>query len=318
MNMYISPILGEVQEEIYNHTITYKNLGFQNLLNIMRREFGYGFLRTGVMFLETEFDEPREFIGAELNAYLLNKGLSSSQSESLIKLFFTNQSLIDDVVETGFSINDVVYGLDLKGRLNNLGLESRTRTVELSMKSTFTIYPLLEIPEYIPPPPPEEEIWRPFEMSMLIDCETGGEGKTKETRKIEFRGTFIAEKNSIIDWEKYTQKLSLSQVRKLLRDAGLVAEAIVFEYASQKGYDFLFDCSEPDFNGFNPMEDAEDIKVQIYESEEYETITNLEVIDIDYERTPFTDQVIYKGHWWKDENKSISEMRKQVTGTSRW
>ena len=154
---YISPILGDkkVSEEIYKHITTYKALGFQELLNIMKRDFGYGFLHTGILFLETEFDEPKEFIGTELYTYLTNIGMSSSQSESLIKLFSTNNRLIERLVEQGFSVNDVVYGMDLKSRLKSLNLTSATTQKSYALEDSFIVHQLLEI-EIEEPPPPEE------------------------------------------------------------------------------------------------------------------------------------------------------------------
>lgn len=151
---YISPILGKISEDIYNHVVTFKATGYHSYFNVMKRDFGFGKLRSGILWLETEFNEPREFVGSELNLYLLSKGFSTSVSSSLIKLLASNQTLIEDLVEKGNILNDVVYGLDLSSRLKFLGLETRVVTTSFAFESTFVVYPIMEISL----PPEEEEI----------------------------------------------------------------------------------------------------------------------------------------------------------------
>lgn len=163
---YISPLLGTVKEGIYTivantsrtpliDNTQIKLVSYQQYLHIMKSSFRYGTLRSGVLYLETEFDEPEEFIGAELNAFLLSRGASSSEALSLVKIFAANQTLIDDLVEKGFELDDINYGLDLKGRLKALNLVSRILTADTAFESKFTIYPLIVYEEELPPPPPE-------------------------------------------------------------------------------------------------------------------------------------------------------------------
>ena len=190
MNIYTSPILGDkkVSEEIYKYITTHKDLGFQELLSIMRRDFGYGFLRTGILFLETEFDEPKEFIGTELYTYLINIGMSSSQSESLVKLFSTNNRLIERLVEQGFSVNDVVYGMDLESRLKSLNLKSATTQISYALEDSFIVHQLLEIEIEEPPPPEEIDIeieLIPYELPFTINNEDDFKELLKKIKSFE-------------------------------------------------------------------------------------------------------------------------------------
>ncbi len=309
MSDYISPILGVIPEEVYNHVVTFKVYPYITYSNIMRREFGFGRLRSGILWLETEFDEPREFIGAELNAFLINNGFPSSVSSDLVRTFAANQTLIDDIVERGFNVKDVVYGLNLKERLSQLGLTTRAVTTSFAFESIFTIFSVTEVEE-LPPPPPEFERWKTFLVSMLIDCETGDRGK-RIKRVIEFRGTFTARSDVIVDWKAIAEG---GDPEDVIKDAVEVAEAVIEDYSFLKGYEFLFECSRPTFNGLDLKEDLPGILVDVDASDFHETTTLLEVVDRDYgDRIPYSDKIKYTGYWWEDKSKAITEMRRQVT-----
>ncbi len=321
MTDYISPILGEIPEDIYSVVantprLPYTREGnvvpYRELLNRIKREYGYGRLRTDILYIETEFDDVREFIGAELNALLLSRGVASTNAVNLVRLFAANQTLIDDLIEKGFSTNEAVYELDLKGRLRELGLTTRILTTSFAFDSVFNVYPVIEKPELVPPPPPppEYEYWRPFGVSMLIDCETRQDNR-KITRKVEFRGIFTALKEAIVDWKKIEAGGRCDE--DTIGKAVEVAEDILSEYSRWKGYDFLFECSEPTFNGCNLMEDSPDIEVLVDDSDIHETTAFLEVVDIDYSKSPFSDSIVFKGKWWLDKDEAIKTLRRQVS-----
>lgn len=144
MTDYISPVLGLIE---YYKVV---NRLPSEYYDRMKGLFGFGVLRSGVLWCETEFDEvSREFVGLDLNNYLLSKGFSTSESIDLVKIFSVNQSLIDDLVEQGFDVYDVVYGMSLKDRLASLNLTSRTFTKSYVFESIFKVYPIIEAPREI-------------------------------------------------------------------------------------------------------------------------------------------------------------------------
>ncbi len=326
MLIYLSPILGEHSEYFYDEFIQLlSEKDYEHYINNMRTELKYGVLRSGVLAVETKFKDVK-VSGTDIYNYLINFGFDENHAVNITRLFSTNNRLIESLVEQGFNLSDVVYGMDLKARLDALGLESSTVNKKYALSDSFIVHQLLEVEieeEVPPPPPPEYEVWRPFQISVLIDCTTSDVHKRTIRRSIEFRGVFIAEKNSIINWGTYTKRMAKVDVYRLLGDAGTVAEAVMKEYAAHKGYQDLFECAVPVFDGINLLEDLPDIKVDIDDVDAYKTENSLDVVDLDKSKTGaawgnFSDTVVYIGEWWKDEGDAIIEMRRQVQGESRW
>lgn len=325
MYIYLSPILGEHSEYFYDEFIEIKNLDYSTFIGRMRAALKYGVLRSGVLLVETRFKDVK-VSGTDIYNYLFNFGFDENHAVNITRLFSVNNRLTEQLVEQGFKLDDVIYGMDLKARLDALGLESATVTKSYALSDEFIVHQLLEveIEEPLPPPPPEYEVWRPFQISVLIDCTTSDAKGRRLRRSIEFRGVFIAEKNSIIDWGSYTKKIGKSDVYKLLRDAGIVSEAVMKEYAAHKGYQDLFECAVPVFDGINLLEDLPDILVDLDESDTHKTENSLDVVDLDRPKTTgttwgnFSDNVVYVGNWWEDEGDAIIEMRRQVQCESRW
>lgn len=322
--IYISSILGEHSEYFYDKFMQLlSEKDYDYFINNMKDELRYGVLRSGVLAVETQFRDAK-VSGTDIYDYLINFGFDENHAVNITRLFSTNNRLIEHLVEQGFKLEDVVYGMDLKARLDALGLESSTVNKKYALSDEFVVYSFeVEIEEPVPPPPPEYEVWRPFQISVLIDCTTSDSHNRRIRRSIEFRGVFIAEKNSIINWGTYTKRMAKVDVYKLLRDSGTVAEAVMKEYAAHKGYQDLFECAVPVFDGINLLEDLPDILVDLDDSESYVTENSLDVVDLDKSKAGknwgnFSDTVRYTGKWWGDEGDAIIEMRRQVQGESRW
>jgi len=325
MYIYLSPVLGEHSEGFYDKFLVIRSLqDYTAFVKNMRSVLRYGVLKSGVLVVETKFKDV-SVSGIDIYNYLVDFGFSERISVNITRLFSVNNRLIERLVDDGFNLNDVVYGMDLKARLDALDLESANVTKSYAFEDVFTVHQLLKvyIEEEIPPPPPEYELWRPFQISVLIDCTTTDAHNRRIRRSIEFRGVFIAEKNSIIDWESYTKRIAIVDVYNILKDAGTVAESVMKEYAAHKGYQDLFECAVPVFSGINLLEDLPDIEVDLDESDSYVTENSLDVVDMDKSKTGknwgnFSDTVNYKGHWWEDESDAIIEMRRQVQSESRY
>jgi len=322
MFIYISPILGEHSEDFYYKFQELKINTFTAFVDGMRSGLGYRELRSAILVVEDYF-KGSKVSGTDIYNYLTKFGFSESNSINVTRLFSTNNRLVERLVDQGFSVNDVVYGMVLKSKLESLGLKSATTNTSYALGDNFVVYPILKIElEEEVPPPPEYELWRPFQISVLIDCTTSDPKGRAVRRSIEFRGVFTAERNSIIDWNSYNKKLPLASVYKLLGDVGTVAESVMKEYAAHKGYQDLFECAVPVFDGINLLEDLPDILVE--EPDDYETENSFEVIDHNRSETTgkqwgnFSDTVKYTGKWWLDESKAIVEMRRQVQSESRW
>lgn len=330
MYIYLSPILGERSEEFYDTFMTIRSKSYSDFIKDMRNILNYKLLRTGVLVVETTFNDI-EVSGNDIYDYLIKFGFSDTISVNITRLFSTNNRLIERLVDEGYSVNDVVYGMDLKDRLKHLGLVSANTNKSYALKDIFTVHKLLQVhipeEELVVEPVIEkeilQEIWRPFQISVLIDCTTSDKRGARIRRSVEFRGVFVAEKNSIIDWSSYTKRLAKANVYSLLGDAGTVAEVIMQEYASHKGYQDLIECAVPIFDGINILEDLPDIIVSLDESGKYITENLLDVNDLDKYKSGknwgnFSDKVKYIGHWWENKSYAITEMRKQIQSESRW
>lgn len=158
INTYLSPILGEVKPEIIELLRANKH-AYNNLINKMKSEENFGITRTGILFIEDYFDEPTKIVGEELRRILTEYGFKNSDAISLVRVLSTNHSLITDILEKGFKLNDIVYGTNLHTRLKILNLEKRLWTASYALEDEFTIYPLLSMEEELPPPP-EDKCYR--------------------------------------------------------------------------------------------------------------------------------------------------------------
>ncbi len=156
MYIYLSPVLGEHSEDFYDEFIAIRSQDYATFIRSMRSVLKYGVLRSGVLVVETEFKDVK-VSGTDVYNYLINFGFSESASVNITRLFSVNNRLIEHLVDEGFDLNDVVYGMDLKARLKSLGLVSATVTKSYALEDVFVVHKLLEvyIEEEIPPPPPE-------------------------------------------------------------------------------------------------------------------------------------------------------------------
>lgn len=157
MTTYISPILGELQEDVFEYFINRKQLVIEKqqmteFLKDIRESTHFGVLRAGVLLEETK-GKRIEIRGSELESYLNSIGYP--RATDLTKVFALNQTLIEDLVSQGWDIRDAIYGLDLAGRLDKLGLERRTIEAKYAREMLISIYPTIEVPEIEVPPPPE-------------------------------------------------------------------------------------------------------------------------------------------------------------------
>lgn len=153
--VYKSSLLGEVDDEIVEFFLKNKQLvktkeQMKAFIETARKLTGFGVLRTGVLWVETN-GKRSDTVGSGLESYLL--GVGFERASDIVKLFAVNQTLIEDMVERGYNIKDSVYNYDIKQRLKILGLKSRTIEKSYADELFLSIYPLaIELPE-VPPPP---------------------------------------------------------------------------------------------------------------------------------------------------------------------
>lgn len=213
--IYISPILGEISEYTYNKFIALKHQDYNTFINSMRSELKYGILRSGVLVIETEFKDIK-VSGAELYNYLTNFGFSDNTSINIVKLFSTNNRLIENLIEQGFNLNDVVYGMDLKARLDALGLESSTVTKSYALENIFIVHQLLEV-EIEEPPPPPEMCYR----TQLAYLYTAKRKKSEQTPEIVAEFRVWGESNQKGTYKiKYFERTIL-QMERIMKGEGL-------------------------------------------------------------------------------------------------
>lgn len=308
--MLTSPLLGEISEEV--HDILYEEFAYDEYLKEFARTFGAR--RTVIpAILKIEHSLTGIHKGRDIYEYLVFFGFSKETSISVMKLFSASERFINDMVDEGYSESIATYSFNHIRRMNYFGLES------ISMRPSFAFEQDIKVrsikrTHIEEPPPTEYEHWRPFQLSMLIDCSTRNDKGIIQKRKIEFRGIFTAARDSIVDWSL----VGKSREDDILMAAGESAEVILKRYASIKGYDDLMSCSNVEFYGINLLESESDIYVEYDELSEYKTDNVLEVVDIDYNMIRFTDKLVYIGEWWKNKNYYITELNKQVEMAMRW
>lgn len=201
MSEYISPILGVISEDIYNHVTNFKAVGYNGLINAMKRSFGYGVIRTGILYAETEFIQERVINGSDLVDILVDYGFKEDDAVNITRIFSVNNRLVGQLAEKGFSKEDIVYGMGLKERLSSLGLESATVTKSYALEDVFPVYPVIEVPEEIPPPPPPPVVYR----SQATF--TYSKGKKKVELRIWYQSYYKIEEPELIDmWNKANER----------------------------------------------------------------------------------------------------------------
>lgn len=151
MYYYISPILGYFTEDLYETLVSSVDFRYDVYLKIMKETFGYSFLRSGVLLIESHFKD-RIVNGSDIYNFLLGFGFSETISYNLMKLFSTNNRLIERLVEEGFTEDSVVYGMSLEDRLRHLGLVSATTLRKYAYEDRFVVHKIMEV--YVPPEPP--------------------------------------------------------------------------------------------------------------------------------------------------------------------
>ena len=311
---YISPITGEVPESVHYFV---DDDDYDTLIRRYSKAIGVRrYVIPAILKVEYIFGG-KEVYGKEIYRYLKSFGFSDRISVSVAKLFFANRDVIERLLDMEYDAS-VIYDYEHVDRMRMAGigkiLYTRYGAFEhvVYVNPIKTEYELIEIPE---PPEVIREYWRNFEVSMLMDCTTRTKKGETEHRKVEFRGIFKAEKSAIIDWELYHKGMGHEEARNIVGVAVEVAESVLKEYYEIKGYDFMHTCSGPMFNGFDPLEETDDIIV--WEDYAYEEVSDivLEVIDIDYGNAKrFTDEFALIGRWWQDKSYTLGELRKQVEG----
>jgi hypothetical protein len=141
MSICISPVFGEISEDIYNLLVT---LDYDMLIEEMKKR-GYGRLRTGVLYLESINVEQVVLMGSEIINMLEDYGFNKSDAVDVTRVFSVNGALVNELISRGFKKESVVYGLDFKNRLTQLGLKRRTVTSGYAIREMITVYPMLVV-----------------------------------------------------------------------------------------------------------------------------------------------------------------------------
>src|SRR4030067_1217916 len=102
---YRSPILGLITDEQFKR--------------FKRR-------RQGILAIEKSVVAPVTVKGAIIYDSLTSQGFTTDQASYVTTLFCSNSRMIDDLIESGKREEYVVYDLNYKGRLQELGLELST------------------------------------------------------------------------------------------------------------------------------------------------------------------------------------------------
>jgi len=312
--IYTSPMVGFISTEVFY--LLAKRYGLKRYL----KEYAELEKRTRIAIpaiLEIEHKAGGEiWTGREIYGYLINRGYSSQTSTSVMKLFAANANLVSELMEEGHSEDYALYSFTYLTRMHKLGYERVDYRPSYAMGMDINIYPI-EIYHVEPPEPPEPpeviyEEWRPFQISMLVDCTShDSDGSISSTRKIEFRGVFSAEKSEIVDWSMLGTSREVSE--DMLRSAGVAAELSIEIYAKSKGYEDLIDmCAKPEFYGANLLESIDSDFIDENDTFDYVTEALFEVIDMDNNKVSFTDKVSFTGEWWKDHKYYENEISSQV------
>ena len=309
-----SAIIGDVPENVHYFI---DGDDYDALINRYSKATGVRrYVVPAILKVEYEFGGS-EVEGAEVYKYLLDFGFSENIAISVTKLLFTSRDVIEKLLDKGYD-DSVIYDYEHIERMRKAGIEYIHYMKRYAFDNQVYVYPIKTEYEWFELPEPPEDIleyWRNFEVSMLMDCTTRTKIGETEHRKVEFRGIFKAEESAIINWELYHKGMGHTEAHNIVRDAVRVAESILKDYYEVKGYDFMHTCSGPTYNGFDPLEEADNIIVLEDDAESEVSNIVLEVIDIDYGNVQrFTDEFELVGRWWNNKSYAISELRKQVKG----
>lgn len=194
MRLYISPIEGYIDEKVYRTIVTSSLLGHDAYLKAMR-SIKYGELRASVLYVENSYLQPTLISGSELASILSNYRFK--RATDIVRVFAANYTLVNDLVKRGYSEEYVVYGMNLRKRLKELGLISRTITTSFALESDIRIYPVIEVV-----PPPVEVV--PFIPPVLIIYRsqatfTYSKGKKKVELRIWYQSYIKIEEQELID-----------------------------------------------------------------------------------------------------------------------
>lgn len=312
--VYISPMTGYIPQDVY-----YLLAKQYDVDKYLKKYAGIvGRHRTIIpAILDVEYRAYKTgsevLTGAEIRNYLVSSGYTEATAIVVMKLFAANSFFIEDLLEHGYSDFHISYMMTYLRRMHELGIIRSDVRPSYAIDMDITIKPIIveHVPE-VPPPPVEYEEWRQFQISMLIDCTTHDVHGKESKRKIELRGVFKAEKDMIIDWSSLGESRIVTE--DMLRDAGVSAERIIKQYAEIKGYGDLMEyCQRAEFYGCNLLESIDSEFIDEDDVLDFVTDALLEVVDIDFNRVPFSDRVVFTGRWWEDKGYYESEMSSQVT-----
>lgn len=305
--IYTSPIAGDINPEIYHSMLSAREEYLRTYSRIMgvRRV-----IIPAIIKVERKFGGK---IVKGINIYntLLRWGYSEFVASSVVNTLLINSVLVEDMLNESISDISILYSHDLVSRLKYANLAAIPKYRKwYYFEQEFIVHPI-DIYEYIEEPLPEEiELWRYFEVSMLMSCRTNKPHEAK--RELEFRGVFFAEESVIMDFETYESALTTDN--SIVRVATEIAESLLQEFCEIKGYDFFESCgcSEARFNGIDPLESLKPIEINVSDIETYESSHELDIWDMDYSKRRFDDTLKLTGRWWEDKTYSITEMRKQL------
>lgn len=292
MSDYISPIFGLVEEGAYQYINELSSAySGEKLSDIMRERWGYGVLRTGVVFVESRLKGETEIIGERLVDLLVGFGYTEQHASDITRLFSVNNRLVNDLLEKELEKEKVIYGFYFKGRLRELGLVSASVTLQYALDDVFVIYSLAEVA--VPAPPKRVVLWHPFLANLLIACETWDNKKRKNvTRAIEARGKFEARKDLVLPVLRIDE-----QVMRLLEEYVRSIESY-----GDRAYNILLDeCTNisVELVGIDLLKEQPDIEVPIRKEIKKITDIPLELWDLDYGKRRDSRIIKRIGRWWE-------------------
>ena len=319
--VYVSPITGYIPQDVYY--LLAKRYDMDKYL----KEYASIVGRRRIVIpaiLDVEYETRKRdseiWTGAEIYNYLTSAGYTNSTSIAVMKLFAASADTIERLRDRDYGDDYILYTMTYLQRLHELGISIDGGGISYrpsyAMGMDIYVSPILveHVPDEPPPPPPpiEYEEWRQFQISMLIDCTTRDIHGKESKRKIELRGIFKAEKDMIIDWNLLGNLRDV--IESMLRGAGVAAERIIKQYAVIKGYGDLMEyCQSAEFYGCNLLESIDSEFIDEDDVLGFATDALLEVVDVDFNRVPFSDKVVFIGRWWEDKSYYESELNAQVT-----
>lgn len=317
--IYTSPIAGIIDSDIYYSTLSAR----EDYLRTYSRVMGVRrIIIPAIIKVERKFGD-QIVKGQDIYDALIRWGYSESVAGSVVNTLYVNSLLVDDMLSESRSEMSTLYTYDLVSRLkySNLAAIPKYRKWYY-LEQEFIVHPIDvyeydDIPEEPEEPdePEETELWRRFEVSMLMSCRTNKPRDAK--RELEFRGLFYAKESEILDFESYNSALTTDN--SIVRTATEIAEVLLMEYCELKGYDFFetCGCSDARFNGIDPLESQEAVEINISELENFKTRHELDIWDMDYNTRRFSDTLTLTGRWWENKAECIKQLRLQLDRENR-